>query len=355
MKLNDLSFLILLCIHKFNGERSIYGVYHLLTGKKSSQTIFDGKLYELSHLFSIMPFLTRDKLEEIIQQLQRKKLIKKIEEHKYVVTKYGFDCLIVYKEQNPLPKDLDGWKYYDKGVTLWERLSLLIQVLSNLNHRKSKYTPINHDEELQNWIKAYILRLRLTRGELAEQIHDECVQLLSTVQDEDALLFVSRLTSHDRIGSTFEQLANLLHKDIVRIHILFHGVLHTFLKEIELATKKYPYLFEVVKDLYHEESLTLSSRQTLRMIQEGKSINEIAAIRHLKQSTIEDHVVEIAQNVSDFSIDSFVTSGNQDKIITMQKELNSKKMKVIKEELGQTVSYFEIRLVLARNGENNGT
>ncbi len=51
MELTFLQTMILFCLQKINGERTIYSIYHLLKGKKSSQTIQDTHLFHLQPLF----------------------------------------------------------------------------------------------------------------------------------------------------------------------------------------------------------------------------------------------------------------------------------------------------------------
>ncbi|MEK1830635.1 hypothetical protein AAAC51_20805 [Priestia megaterium] len=50
--MNYIQVSILFCIKQLKGERTAYGIYHLLTGKKSAQTIQDGKILEFRFFFS---------------------------------------------------------------------------------------------------------------------------------------------------------------------------------------------------------------------------------------------------------------------------------------------------------------
>ncbi|KPD00884.1 hypothetical protein LR69_00966 [Geobacillus sp. BCO2] len=74
----------------------------------------------------------------------------------------------------------------------------------------------------------------------------------------------------------------------------------------------------------------------------------IAEIRRLKRSTIEDHIVEIAANVPGFSIAPFVDDEKAAAIRAAAQALRTRKLKEIREALDGKVSYFEIRLVLAK-------
>ena len=65
---NYLQAIILYAIKKFQGERSIYAIYHMLQGKKSSQTIQDAHLFGLTNIFGTIPRFTRQQLNQNIEQ-----------------------------------------------------------------------------------------------------------------------------------------------------------------------------------------------------------------------------------------------------------------------------------------------
>ena len=95
--------------------------------------------------------------------------------------------------------------------------------------------------------------------------------------------------------------------------------------------------------------MTNSSYRTYKLLGKGYSIEEIAKHRRLQKSTIEDHIVEIALNIDDFSIDAYIDKQSQNRILTAAKQTASKQLKLIRSEVS-TANYFEIRLVLAKYG-----
>ena len=98
--------------------------------------------------------------------------------------------------------------------------------------------------------------------------------------------------------------------------------------------------------------MTQSTKTTLRYIQEGKNLGEIAEIRRLKVNTIEDHLVEIVLSEKDFPISDYVTIEDEREIAEAIKELGTKKLKAIKQMVdNKQISFFQIRLVLAKIGE----
>ena len=76
------------------------------------------------------------------------------------------------------------------------------------------------------------------------------------------------------------------------------------------------------------------------------------SIRRLKKSTIEDHLVELALHNKEFSIDPYISIEKQQQIQKAVKKLNSKQLKHIYHEV-KNADYFEIRLVLAKYGDES--
>src|SRR3954469_3240333 len=81
--------IILYCLKQLKGERTIYSIYHLLNGKKSSQTIQDAHLFSIKKFFRIFESLTRESFEEIITNLVNKQLICLCGNQRYQLTESG--------------------------------------------------------------------------------------------------------------------------------------------------------------------------------------------------------------------------------------------------------------------------
>ena len=104
----------------------------------------------------------------------------------------------------------------------------------------------------------------------------------------------------------------------------------------------------LLSDHEQNEALTKSTKKTNELLKKGYTIEEIAEFRNLKTSTIEDHIVEIALNSDNFSIDDFVNKQNEKNILDAAHQIKSKQLKKIK-IIVPAAKYFEIRLVLAKH------
>lgn len=349
MDITYLEAVVLSLLKRINGERTIYSLFHLLQGKRSSQTIQDAHLYKIAPYFHTYPSISRDGLEKMVGRLMERGLLEEIAEAKVLLTEKGDQALEQQISQSPLPACLNGWKYHQVTDLFWERLTLLIQVSSNLIHHERSFIPIRNKRETLNWVKQYIKQQKEERIKLAERLYDELVSALDNENTKPELV-VLRLTGFRKIGLTAMQAAELTGLEPSHYHYEFLNCFHAMLDRLLENPSAFPLLMGMVKKAERDVPLTISTDKTYRLLQKGYTLEEIAAARNLKQSTIEDHVVEIVLSIKDFDIDCYVLPDKQERILQAARWTSAKKLKQIKERVADA-SYFEIRLVLARYGD----
>lgn len=344
--MNYIENILLYCIKQLNGERTVYSIYHLLNGKKSSQTIQDAHLFSLKKYFGILESLSRESFEEIFGQLIDKNWVIATGEQKYLLSLKGEAFL----HDQSLPSYLDGWKYQQFTPTVWERLSLFIQVTSNLAFHETRYIPIQKNKEVHNWLKVFLKKSPIPRKSLGKAVFTELVECLEESKEINPETLVFRLTGFQQIGLTSIQTANKLNMNPIHYHLEFINVLHYLIQILESGATRFPLLFSLLTDLEKKDALTLSARKTWGFLNQGFSIEQIAKLRNLKISTIEDHLVEFALNINEFSIDPYIDREVQREIIEVSRQEETRQLKVIRNRL-HSVSYFQIRLVLAKYGD----
>lgn len=333
-----LQHIVLFCIDRFRGERSLAAIDHLLNGKKTAQTLQDSKWYNVSRLFGTVP-IDRSRLLHMARKLEANGWIHKVDEHIYRITSSGKEELCYFA----FPPYVDGWKYMNESSLFWKRLSLLIQTVTNITHR-TPFEPIHRDERIQSFVKQWLFQHKHMQT-IARSLYEEMYELLSRVEEKDANIFVWRLTSHARIGWTNEQIAYAIKEEDVAVSLSFQNVLHFILETTEKEKENFPLLFSLREQM--RTQLTSSAQKTWEMLKEGYSLEQIAELRRLKKGTIEDHVVEIATYVPSFVTMPFLDEDKRKRIIQQARQLKTKKLRAMKEALPD-VSYFEIRLALAR-------
>ncbi|MEY9868155.1 uncharacterized protein YpbB [Peribacillus sp. B2I2] len=353
---NYLQAIILYAIKKFQGERSIYAIYHMLQGKKSSQTIQDAHLFGLTNIFGTIPRFTRQQLNQNIEQFLKHDYINLTDKSDaYEISLQGEGMLVDYFNNNPFPTYINGWKYHNITPVFWGRLNLLIQTISHIVHNERRFYPIQRNPKIQYFVKEFLHANRQDRVLIAQHLYEELISLLESQSDLKRDIFILKLTGVNRIGLTFEQIAKRKDVEEQYVRFTFLDSLHQMLSEMDTGTgTEYPLLSSLTNDWQKSENphLTQSTQTTLRYIQAGKNLGEIAEIRRLKVNTIEDHLVEIVLSDKGFPISDYVSIEDEREIAAAIKELGTKKLKAIKNMVdNKQISFFQIRLVLAKLGD----
>ncbi|WP_449620185.1 helix-turn-helix domain-containing protein [Robertmurraya sp. Marseille-Q9965] len=341
-----LEYVVLHCLHKLNGERTVYSIYHLLSGKKSSQTIQDAHLFQLTKFFKTYSSISRNHFEEIVKSLVEQSLIVETNEQYFAVTELGLEAL---KKTYPFLSALDGW-HFQEGELFWERLSLLVQVASHLSEHEAKYVPIQRDRHVQAWIKSFLRQSGVPRTELSRSLYEELVSCFTQMSEIDPSIVVIRLTGFQAIGLTEKQASDTLGLEPTLYHYQFYALIHDMMNNIQSNQTGFPILASVLGDLQTNEPLTESTKKTYELLNKGFSLEEISKIRNLKVNTIQDHIVELALQIDSFDITPFVEAEKINLIIDAKNKTTSKQLRYIKELVPDT-TYFEIRLVMTKYGD----
>ncbi|MBN8208030.1 helix-turn-helix domain-containing protein [Bacillus sp. NTK071] len=340
---------VLFVLNRYKGERSLSAVYHLLKGKKSSQTIQDARLFDVSFLFGMLKHLNREQLEEATEHLVNAGSLEQTDRDRYVITSDGNGTLQIFLNSDPFPTHLNGWKYHHLADQFWQRLSLYVQSLSYSVHNNMNFYPVMKDELTQGWVRKHFPISSEERVKIAAELYKEVTCVLENLPNQLATFFVHRLSGVGRTGLTLQQTATEFGITLEEATIKFYSIIHACLTFVQ-NTSDCPLLTSLAADEHAEMPLTSSTRQTYVLLQKGLTMEHIVRKRQLKRSTIEDHVVEIAINVPDFSIDPFVSKQAQQSIIAASQETKSQRLKTIKEHLDHKYPYFEIRLTLCKEG-----
>ncbi|PFK47448.1 recombinase RecQ [Bacillus cereus] len=350
----QLQYTLLYCMKQLNGERTVSSIYHLLKGKRSSQTLQDGNIFHISFLFGIYKSLQRSDYDLEIEQIVHKEWIQIVHENTYILTDTGKRQLENWGQTLSFPQYLHGLHYGDLGEIFWKRLSLIIQTVSNLQQQNARFIPIQQDTEVMMWVKQFLIGVPYARSELAKGLWKEMHMLLKNMSPIEAMIFTYRLTGYERIGYTLKQLAEITNQDIFRVYLLFWGTVHFFIQSVRDNGSDFPLLAKIISYPNERADLfSLSTQKTYQLWRQGRSLDEIATIRNLKVATIEDHFVEIALREKDFSIEMFMEKNKIKHVQRIIATLQTRKLRVLKQAVGETVSYFEIRLVLAQMGVVN--
>lgn len=353
-KLTILEEVVLFLVNRYNGERTIQGITYLLKGKQSAQIIQDSHFYQVTNFFGLYHFLTQQNMQELVNGLKQKGYIEQSELNNiYRVSKKG----LYYIENEKLKfqdyQYINGLRFVSVQKIFWKRLSLFFQTISNVIQNNKYFRAVQQENDVQEWVKNELLNFVGSKKNLLNQFHTELHSILKQLHNEDASLIVKRLSGANTFGMTLEQIATEEKKNEELIYIQSVNAMHHLLTILTENTADYPLLSRFIKGTI-STNITNTSIETKRLFNAGKTIQEIAAIRHLKMSTIEDHIVECALSDESLSIEQFISDEQYIRIKEKIEELNTRKLKDIKEALLNEVTYFQIRITLARMGDLNG-
>lgn len=342
MKLIDL--LILKCCTRIKDERTIYSIYHLFNGRASIQTLQDAHLYELTHLYGIYKKLTVAEFNLIISNLKNENLLEQVENtHQYIITNQGINML----EKFVLPIKVNGLLYEGYSDEFYQRLLLFIQVWTNRNQKSVDYIPVIDNYKVEHFIKRlYIKRKNQSQLDL-KQLFDELSAIFKNLPDRQINYYIDRITGYNYYGLSMPQLAKKYETDKHTIHLSLVSTNHQILEHVLNNPTKYQILHLLMTNLLIEKNMTSSASETYKFFKEGYDLPSIARIRHLKLNTIYDHIVEISLYDHSFPLNNYVPILAQQEIVNYVRKHKTFKLKEIKDNISQEITYFEVRLVLS--------
>jgi ATP-dependent DNA helicase RecQ len=97
-----------------------------------------------------------------------------------------------------------------------------------------------------------------------------------------------------------------------------------------------------------KSDVSSSQLQTLDLYQRGLSFGEIAIERSMRESTIIDHLVKVMECGYDVNLDRIISLDKQEAIERAIKQVGAERLTPIREHLGDSYSYEEIKLVRAK-------
>jgi len=337
--------LILTCQSQLQKERSISAVYYLLRGKQSIQTIQDAQLYQLSSYYGIYKQLSKDEFFDHIDELVSLQLLyPDSKDNFYIVSKKAEELL----NNQPLKLYINGMLYKQFDQIFFQRLLLLLQVWTNSKRKNFTYIPIVENLDIANWVKTYYRLSKHDIKKYLQTLYGELFNIFLSLPTTFPKIFLDQFSGYQSIGLTDNQIAIKFNRSVEEIHIITTSIIHILLRKVKENPNRYKILYSVGEDLFSANRLTTSADKTRRLLDNGLSLDQIAAKRRLKLNTIFDHIVEIALHDIRFQLEAYVPIETQKQIVQTIKKIDSYKLSEIKAAVDKEITYFQIRLVLAK-------
>ncbi|WP_137789015.1 helix-turn-helix domain-containing protein [Bacillus sp. E(2018)] len=326
----------------------------MVTGKKTAQSLSDSQWFGIERYYAAFKGLSHDAFTESIRSLIKENYLKTLEDHVYILTEKGEQVLQCENDRLSFLRHLNGLKYASIETSCWQVITLFVQALSNALYGHLHYSPIVRDYSVIHKVKTLFPRSESERKNNAEKLYREVSQVLVEHDTKSADLFVKKLSGYNRIGSTFDQLSRTEGASQEETVLRFRAVLHSLINKVVYEKKNYPILHSLIGSFTDAPALTNSASLTFRMLSSNKSIEDIMSVRNLKMSTLEDHLVEIAREVSDFSLVPYIDQQEYLKVKHYYNKTKETRLRPFKDTFPH-LSYFQIRLVLAKEGGKHAT
>ncbi|UKO97332.1 DNA helicase RecQ [Nostoc sp. UHCC 0870] len=232
--------------------------------------------------------------------------------------------------QGLLEQTSDGYSVLKLNALSWEVMRRQRQVMLSVPLvQKLSVVKENPKAEVA---EALLHRLRSLRKQLADEqsvppyvvFHDSTLKLMAQVQPKNMTEF-GKLSG---VGS---------HK------LAQYG--ETFLTEIRAYRQEQNPTTQPVNSTSSSSSVSGSELQTLQLHQQGLNIAQIAQKRNLSPSTIASHLEKLIEKNQPVDLNQLVPLEHQQKIWQVLEVLGDLALTPIKEQLGESYTFNEIRLV----------
>ncbi|NYB75379.1 DNA helicase RecQ [Sedimentibacter hydroxybenzoicus DSM 7310] len=209
----------------------------------------------------------------------------------------------------------------------------------------SKKTDKNHDKSAYD--KSLFEKLRFKRKEIADSLKippfivfsdaslkDMCLKYPVNKQEFLSIIGVGE-TKAEKYGAEFTEII----KSYAEQNNIQKNKAESAISTIDSATATNNNISKS-----KEDTRTIS----YKLYKEGKSISEISNIRKLNSQTIEGHLIDCAKLGYEINFYDFISKEHEDLIIQKYIELNTDKLKPIKESLPPEITYTEIKFALCK-------
>lgn len=267
--------------------RRIRVVEGVIAGKRTVTNLFWGRLYGLLPYLGADRHLRREAYDAWLAQTTQAGLLTTGDGYAQL-TPAGERAKEDYLAAHYQPR-FGEWTWLVNPFRLASRVLLAVQVTSEFAHHSRHYAPLNTDFATQRAVRNWFVRQGPgLAGDLREELTVALTQL-AQADERLANLFAYRLIGHQTVGWTDQTAASNLG---VPADDLFWLERDAWLFLAHALTTSPGPLAELARPLLATSPVTRSVQQTVAMSRAGLSPAEISRRRHLKVSTVREHLLQ---------------------------------------------------------------
>lgn len=341
-------YLMIYLLKTINSNRSPAAIYHILTGKKSSQTIQDLHLFQLHTYYRLLPNLSRQAFDYDVDQMVNEGLMEWLNAKDYRLTDKADAYLSTYKDTYDDAHNFEQPVDHQSKEIFTKRFYLTIQTFTHRVMDDTGFIPLIDDITIQAFVKQYYHLHKHALVDWLERCYEQLHDVLKTYPDIRRHIYLDRLSTANHNGQSLQQLVDRYHvteADILLTLALIERTL--FIRSQQHQTLLSDLLPADNQPQIYERLMTRSARKTHQLVIKGYNIEDLIQLRQLKRGTIEDHLVEICMLDDHFKLDDYV---EEEKIAIIESYLSKRhtqKLAELKRTLPEEMTYLDLRLVFA--------
>lgn len=307
---------ILSCIRRMNERFGMGLVTDVLKGSNSAKIRSLG--FDSLSTYGLMKDYSKDTIKNIISFL--------ISEGYIISTGDKYPILSLSASASDI-------LFKNKSVFIKKKIE---KISTSTNHNKTKNTNNNFSIENLQYDENLFALLKSVRMEIAKNLHvppfivcaDISLKQMSTFfpLTVESLLKIHGIGAH-KVEQYGEVFLNAISNYVMENNIDFSSI---------------------VKEKKEETHIT-----TYNLYNSGKSIDEIANIRELTKTTIENHLLKCYENDLDIDLTKCINTQYENDIISAITKLGSEKLRPLKDILPEEVSYFDIKYYVLKFSKNS--
>lgn len=275
----------------YHQPRRIRVIENLLVSRRTVANLFWGQQYGLLNWLGADRQLQRADYDALLRRLVAKKLIVIDDQQQARLTSEGVRFQEEQRDRQYHPHFFT-WYWLANTNQLSQRLLLGMQVVSELAYHNSKYAPVTVAYNQLLAVKRWFYQA--DRRQLVAAVYQDLNQLATGLASADprlATLLMDSLVGHNLPTWTTDQIAQRLAISLDEMLVLNHDLL----LGVAAYCRHVPGpLHDLLAPLLNAGPLSQSAVVTLNLYQRGQTVEEIAARRRLKLSTVREHLLETA-------------------------------------------------------------
>lgn len=284
-------------------------IYSIVTGKRTASTLYQTLDYQLESVFNLNPGLKRLDYEKLLANYCQAGLLEKESDDLYRLSQSGHDFLENYFYNHYRPKYLDFLRFSVQFTQeWWWKLQLLTQVFSEQVYGNSSYLPVIPHLPVQESVKTLLTYFKSQPGMTGQNLKEEWAVFLGSIEDDEADLIANLLTGHDQIGFSISQLAKVQKVSPSEMILKLFDSLHAYLPFLERKPMESPIFYASFyqSHLQHYLGLSPSVYESYKALKKGLTVDQIARKRHIKEATVQEHLLEMAMILKEFPFQDYV-------------------------------------------------